>query len=249
MEYAYSVWQIGAIALVAGVLIGALAYRLFAPSVKQADQVKSELDQAKEEMESYRQSVNSHFNKTSELVNNLTQDYVKVYQHLADGAQTLGDSKTFNNLLEQPGRVVISVDETPKRAEPVIDPAPPVESSTERPDEHAAPFVAAAADAKQTAKSPASEAGAETTQGQPASVASAAAAQSGAVDTESPVDEKQRVKKARLDGDREQASEPGEPVIDLGKIEAEVESSEASKVASVAAGDTEKKVESPPLTH
>jgi len=248
MEYAYSIWQIGVIALVAGVLIGALAYRLFAPSVKQAGQVKSELDQAKEELESYRESVNSHFNKTSELVNNLTQDYVKVYQHLAEGAQTLGDSKTFNNLLEQPGRVVISVDETPKSAEPVIEPAPPAESSAERADEHAAPFVAAAADAKQSAKTPADEAGVETTQGEAATDAPAAAAQTGAIDKQSPVDEKQPAAKARVDGDRKQVSEPGEPVIDLGKIEASADSVDASRVAA-AASENDEKVESRPVTH
>jgi hypothetical protein len=80
VEYLDSVWQIGIIALVAGVMIGALAYRLLAPSIKQADQIKSELDTARDELDSYKASVGQHFNKTSELVNDLTQNYVKVYQ-------------------------------------------------------------------------------------------------------------------------------------------------------------------------
>jgi uncharacterized membrane-anchored protein YhcB (DUF1043 family) len=86
VDYVNSVWQIGIIALVAGVMIGALAYRLLAPSLKKADKTKSELDKAREELSSYKVSVNSHFNKTSELVNDLTQNYVKVYRHLAEGA-------------------------------------------------------------------------------------------------------------------------------------------------------------------
>ncbi len=145
MEYLDSVWQIGIIALVAGVMIGALAYRLLAPSIKQADQVKTELDAARDELDSYKASVGQHFNKTSELVNDLTQNYVKVYQHLAEGAQTLGDSKTFNNLLEQqPGRVSIAVDDAADTAaddlvaEPLTAPA----TSVETVDEHAEPFTA-----------------------------------------------------------------------------------------------------------
>ncbi len=146
MEYVYSVWQISIISLVAGAMIGALAYRLLAPSVKQAGKIKSELDVAREELNSYKTSVNQHFNKTSELVNDLTQNYVKVYQHLAEGAQTLGNNKAFANLLEQhQGRVSIAVDDetnvTDKVAddlmvEPVVTQATPVETV----DEHAEPF-------------------------------------------------------------------------------------------------------------
>lgn len=118
MEFLDPVWQIGIIALVAGVLIGVLAYRLLAPSLKQADQVKSELDDAREELADYKANVNQHFEKTSELVNDLTQNYVKVYQHLAEGAQSLGDNKSFDNLLEQQqGKVAIAVDDETTAAE------------------------------------------------------------------------------------------------------------------------------------
>ncbi len=112
MEITGSILLIGLIALTAGALIGVLGYRLLAPSVKQAEQVRSERDAARDELESYRDSVNEHFDKTAELVNELTQDYVRVYQHLAEGAQSLGDGKRFDNLLEQqPGKVAIAVDD------------------------------------------------------------------------------------------------------------------------------------------
>jgi len=147
MEYVYSVWQISIISLVAGAMIGVLAYRLLAPSVKQAAKIKTELDVTREELNSYKASVNQHFNKTSELVNNLTQNYVKVYQHLAEGAQTLGDSKTFTSLLEQhQGRVSIAVDDETNVTDKVTDdllvePAVTQATSVETVDEHAEPFT------------------------------------------------------------------------------------------------------------
>ena len=58
MDYVNSVWQIGIIALVAGAMIGALAYRLLAPSVKQAEKTKSELKDGQggiEQLQSQRQ--------------------------------------------------------------------------------------------------------------------------------------------------------------------------------------------------
>jgi uncharacterized membrane-anchored protein YhcB (DUF1043 family) len=147
MENVYAVWQISIISLVAGAMIGALAYRLLAPSVKQAGKVKTELDVSREELNSYKASINQHFDKTSELVNDLTQNYVKVYQHLAEGAQTLGGSKTFTNLLEQhQGRVSIAVDDesnvTDKAADDlVVEPAVSQATPVEMVDEHAEPLT------------------------------------------------------------------------------------------------------------
>jgi uncharacterized membrane-anchored protein YhcB (DUF1043 family) len=141
------VWLIGIIALVAGAIIGALAYRLLAPSVKQAEKTKSELDMAREELSCYKASVNSHFNKASELVNDLTQNYVKVYRHLAEGAQTLGDSRTLTNLLEQhQGKVLISVDDEMNARDTIadggfVDSAVTQEKPAEAVDELAEPFA------------------------------------------------------------------------------------------------------------
>ena len=112
MQHIDSVWQISIIAMLAGALIGALAYRLLGPSIKQADKIQAELDAVRAELDNYKTSVSQHFNKTSELVNDLTRNYVRVHEHLADGAQTLGDGKTFTNLLEQhETREAIAIDD------------------------------------------------------------------------------------------------------------------------------------------
>ena len=118
MESIDPVWLFGGIVLVGGVLIGVLLLRVFNPVAGDVDKLQAELEQARSDMESYKASVNSHFDKTSELVNELTQDYVKVYRHLAEGAQTLSDTREFTQVLDQPqGQVLISVeaqaDQTP----------------------------------------------------------------------------------------------------------------------------------------
>jgi uncharacterized membrane-anchored protein YhcB (DUF1043 family) len=111
MDPVYLIWLFACGAVVGGGIIGAIIYRNLTPNIKQADSLKAELDEARLEMESYKTSVNSHFDKTAELVNELTQDYVKVYKHLAEGAQTLGDGRDFTNVLEQhQGKVLISVE-------------------------------------------------------------------------------------------------------------------------------------------
>jgi uncharacterized membrane-anchored protein YhcB (DUF1043 family) len=106
------VWLFSGIALVIGFILGAIIQMLLNPKASDIEKLKSELELARSEMEQYKSNVNRHFNKTSDLVNELTQDYVKVYQHLAEGAQTLSNTAEFAQVLEQSqGRVLISVED------------------------------------------------------------------------------------------------------------------------------------------
>jgi uncharacterized membrane-anchored protein YhcB (DUF1043 family) len=154
VEFISSELQIGAIALFIGILIGVLAYRLLGRSTRESEKIVGELDAAKAELSEYKANVNQHFHQTSELVNELTQNYVKVYQHLAEGAQSLGDSQGFDNLLEhQKGKVAIAVDESfetvAQAPDPVLQPEVTAEHIAQdiakdivdiSGDEHAAPF-------------------------------------------------------------------------------------------------------------
>lgn len=115
------VWLMGFGTLIGGGILGAIAYRNLNPARKDASNLKAELDQVRKEMESYKANVNSHFDKTSELVNELTQDYVKVYKHLAEGAQELGDGREFAHVLEQhQGKVLISVESEPSVQDNIV---------------------------------------------------------------------------------------------------------------------------------
>ncbi len=106
------VWLFGGIALLAGVLLGVVICRRFTPTITDVDELRVKLEHSRSELDRYRESVNGHFNKTSDLVNDLTQDFVKVYRHLSEGAQTLSDAPEFSHVLEQPeDKVLISKDE------------------------------------------------------------------------------------------------------------------------------------------
>ena len=140
MDPVQFVWLMGTGALIGGGIIGAIAYRNLAPTRKEASNLKAELDQARDEMETYKASVNSHFDKTSELVNELTQDYVKVYKHLAEGAQVLGDGREFTHVLEQhQGKVLIAVDGESAVEETIVSEVPadtPEEQEVSAPLDH-----------------------------------------------------------------------------------------------------------------
>jgi len=124
------VWVFVAIALAAGVALGAILHKMLSSSAGDADRLRAELERTRSEMERYKASVNSHFSKTSDLVSELTQDYVKVYQHLAEGAQTLSDSPEFTQMLEHSeGKVLISVEDGIRAAEPVV--VEPLSEATE----------------------------------------------------------------------------------------------------------------------
>ncbi|MCP4334858.1 MAG: YhcB family protein [Gammaproteobacteria bacterium] len=112
MESIDPVWLFGGIALLAGVLLGVVICRRFTPTITDVDELRVKLEQSRSELDRYRDSVNGHFNKTSDLINELTQDYVKVYQHLAEGAQNLSDAPEFSRLLEhRKDKEPISMDE------------------------------------------------------------------------------------------------------------------------------------------
>ncbi len=93
---------IAAITLLVGIGIGFLIGRSsMAEAAEHSAEIESELQKIKQDTDDYRNQVNHHFEKTAELVGELTnsykdmtQRYKKVYEHLAQGAQTLASVDT-----------------------------------------------------------------------------------------------------------------------------------------------------------
>lgn len=101
MELLGSTWVIALAAFMVGAAIGILAYKSSYSDEAKIVQLEDDLEQKEHDFELYQQSVTAHFSKTSELVHNLTENYVEVYKHLATGSETLVDTKKMPPLLKQ----------------------------------------------------------------------------------------------------------------------------------------------------
>lgn len=79
----------GLIVLVLGFGAGFSVGRIANAAEKKAKGLAEELKTAQAELDRHRQQVNEHFTRTGELVNNMTESYRAVYDHLAKGARSL----------------------------------------------------------------------------------------------------------------------------------------------------------------
>ncbi len=95
-------WLAAAIALIAGIAIGALIAYRFLPSATGNRRLTSEIEDLKATHARYRRDVEDHFAKTGELFENLTNSYRDVYEHLASGAVSLGRESTEHPKLDLP---------------------------------------------------------------------------------------------------------------------------------------------------
>jgi uncharacterized membrane-anchored protein YhcB (DUF1043 family) len=85
------VWQVGiGVALfLAGLGAGFALRRGDAATKRRLQQLEAELAEARRLADAQQASVESHFEKTSDLFRDLTENYTALYSHLADGARTL----------------------------------------------------------------------------------------------------------------------------------------------------------------
>jgi uncharacterized membrane-anchored protein YhcB (DUF1043 family) len=88
MEGTPIVW----LALAGGLLLGALCafllQRRFASADRErCEQLTAELEETRDELASHREEVAVHFSQTSQLFRALTEQYTRLYAHLAEGAR------------------------------------------------------------------------------------------------------------------------------------------------------------------
>jgi len=82
-------WAVGLIAFASGIVVGGIVAMLLTGNNRRAEQLQQELDRLQNELDDYRGQVSRHFMRTSELVQQMTQSYREVYEHLASGSQQL----------------------------------------------------------------------------------------------------------------------------------------------------------------
>lgn len=101
----------GLIGLLAGAGLGAFLLYLFRAQVYSRD-LESRLHEAENALQTYQHDVAEHFAQTSQLVNNLTQSYRDVHEHLANSAMKLATPAISRQILESANTSLLDVERT-----------------------------------------------------------------------------------------------------------------------------------------
>jgi uncharacterized membrane-anchored protein YhcB (DUF1043 family) len=83
------VLAIALVAIVAGLILGLFMGRRSSSDARRYRDVALKLDQVTQDKKSYEAEVLEHFTKTARLLNELTESYREVHNHLAQGADKL----------------------------------------------------------------------------------------------------------------------------------------------------------------
>ena len=88
MEWSATIFLAFGAGLVLGVVsVGLLQRRTGGAARERAEQLGIELDEAREDLEAQRAEVSKHFEETSDLFRDLTEQYTRLYAHLSEGAR------------------------------------------------------------------------------------------------------------------------------------------------------------------
>ena len=79
------------IAFIVGAVLGALGCFFVMTRLRAQGNIEQQLRELQEEFTAYRENVNTHFNKTAEMVNTLTENYLSVQKHLEDAADSFAE--------------------------------------------------------------------------------------------------------------------------------------------------------------
>lgn len=91
---------VGATAFIIGYLLSLLLTKSLSPSEKKSRTLETRLKETEEKLNDYQQEVTDHFAQTAQLVNNLTQNYKEVHEHLAGSALKLANVDISRQLLD-----------------------------------------------------------------------------------------------------------------------------------------------------
>jgi len=88
MEWSATIFLAFGVGVVIGAVIaGFLGRRSGGAARERVERLVREIDEAREELETQRAEVAKHFEETSDLFRDLTEQYTRLYAHLSEGAR------------------------------------------------------------------------------------------------------------------------------------------------------------------
>lgn len=134
-----------AIGICLGLTLGYFAF----PAIRQARRLREELESLRREHETYKAGVSEHFQKTADLVGEMTKSYAAVYDHLAGGARRFcGDALADNALAFGPQLTILA---KPESETPAADDGVVIETRASAEEEAPAASLASAQEEFSTA--------------------------------------------------------------------------------------------------
>jgi uncharacterized membrane-anchored protein YhcB (DUF1043 family) len=118
-------WFVVLIGFVLGLAAGYAIHYFLNPDHDRNQALEAELAAARQESSRYREQVVQHFQRTSELVQDMTQSYRAVYEHLAGSSQQLCGDRFDNPRLDLPDRGRLPGTAEQDEAAPAARPEPP----------------------------------------------------------------------------------------------------------------------------
>ncbi|MBL4826659.1 MAG: DUF1043 family protein [Spongiibacteraceae bacterium] len=86
------------VALVIGLVAGAIIAQRRAPSLQSQQEMEKHVEELQQQQKDYQQDVTEHFSQTGQLLSQLTNSYQDVHNHLANGALKLADHKVGESI-------------------------------------------------------------------------------------------------------------------------------------------------------
>lgn len=90
----------GIFCFIIGAIIGALVFMQFSPEQKKARNIIKHLHEQQDEFKNYQLGVTQHFIDTSKLLNNLSDSYAQLHNHLAQDADKLCGQNTITPIIQ-----------------------------------------------------------------------------------------------------------------------------------------------------
>ena len=129
------VWAIGFITFGFGIACGVVIGYLNFGNSRRSEELQEKLDAMEQEFDRYRGQVGSHFQRTSELVQQMTHSYREVYEHLASGSQALCQDPVTTPRLDIPETPSLESGQ-PQHTGPANDKPAPAATDTSLEDEN-----------------------------------------------------------------------------------------------------------------